>query len=180
MASQPASEPAFSPAASDRIEPYVWKIAGVVILGMIMSILDTTIVNVALRTLGHDLHSSIAQIQWVVTGYLLSLAAVIPITGWAARRFGAKQVYMTSLVLFTAGSALCAVATSTTANSSAIARWGSRCCSHVPASTPASAGIPTSSASSTLTLPYSAWTAAANEAIAMIAASEVPVAMRSS
>jgi EmrB/QacA subfamily drug resistance transporter len=102
------------PAASDKIEPYVWKIAGVVILGMIMSILDTTIVNVALRTLSVDLHSSISQIQWVVTGYLLSLAAVIPVTGWAARRFGAKRVYMTSLVLFTAGSALCAVAASTT------------------------------------------------------------------
>src|SRR5260370_32450592 len=106
---------AVGPAASDRIEPYVWKIAGVVILGMIMSILDTTIVNVALRTLGHDLHSSISQIQCVVTGYLLSLAAVIPITGWAARRYGAKRVSMTSLVLFTAGSALCAVAASTTA-----------------------------------------------------------------
>jgi EmrB/QacA subfamily drug resistance transporter len=103
-----------SPAAGERIEPYVWKVAGVVILGMIMSILDTTIVNVALRTLGHDLHSSISQIQWVVTGYLLSLAAVIPVTGWAARRFGAKRVYMVSLVLFTAGSALCAVAASTT------------------------------------------------------------------
>jgi EmrB/QacA subfamily drug resistance transporter len=108
------SNPGFHPEASDRIEPYVWKIAGVVILGMIMSILDTTIVNVALRTLGHDLHSSLAQIQWVITGYLLSLAAVIPLTGWAARRFGAKSVYLTSLVLFTAGSALCAVATSTT------------------------------------------------------------------
>ncbi len=106
--------PGFHPEASDRIEPYVWKIAGVVILGMIMSILDTTIVNVALRTLGHDLHSSLAQIQWVITGYLLSLAAVIPVTGWAARRFGAKRVYMASLVLFTVGSALCAIATSTT------------------------------------------------------------------
>jgi EmrB/QacA subfamily drug resistance transporter len=112
--SAPTADPGFHPEASDRIEPYVWKIAGVVILGMIMSILDTTIVNVALRTLGHELHSSIAQIQWVVTGYLLSLAAVIPVTGWAARRFGAKRVYMTSLVLFTAGSALCAVAASTT------------------------------------------------------------------
>jgi EmrB/QacA subfamily drug resistance transporter len=102
------------PAASERIEKHVWVISGVVILGMIMSILDTTIVNVALRTLGHDLHSSISQIQWVVTGYLLSLAAVIPVTGWAARRYGAKRVYMVSLVLFTAGSALCAVANSTT------------------------------------------------------------------
>ena len=102
------------PAADDRIEPYVWKIAGVVILGMIMSILDTTIVNVALHTLGRDLHSSVSQIQWVVTGYLLSLAAVIPVTGWAARRFGARRVYMTSLVLFTIGSALCAMASTTT------------------------------------------------------------------
>jgi EmrB/QacA subfamily drug resistance transporter len=114
MSSAQQQGAAAGPAAGDRIESYVWRIAGVVILGMIMSILDTTIVNVALRTLGHDLHSSISQIQWVVTGYLLSLAAVIPITGWAARRYGAKRVYMTSLVLFTAGSALCAVATSTT------------------------------------------------------------------
>ncbi len=115
MSSSPTTaDPGFHPEASDRIEPYVWKIAGVVILGMIMSILDTTIVNVALRTLGHDLHSSLAQTQWVITGYLLSLAAVIPITGWAARRFGAKRVYLTSLVLFTMGSALCAIATTTT------------------------------------------------------------------
>jgi len=114
MSSPPTARAASNAAAGDRIEPYVWKIAGVVILGMIMSILDTTIVNVALRTLGHDLHSSISQIQWVITGYLLSLAAVIPVTGWAARRYGAKRVYMTSLVLFTIGSALCAAATSTT------------------------------------------------------------------
>src|SRR5271165_7525662 len=108
------SSTSVSPAADDRIEPYVWRAAGIVILGMIMSILDTTIVNVALRTLGRELHSTIAQIQWVSTGYLLALAAVIPVTGWAARRFGAKRVYLTSLVLFTSGSALCAVATSTT------------------------------------------------------------------
>ena len=114
MSSATTTKPGFDPEAGDHIEPYVWKIAGVVILGMIMSILDTTIVNVALRTLGHDLHSTIAQIQWVVTGYLLSLAAVIPLTGWASRRYGAKRVYLVSLVLFTAGSALCAIASSTT------------------------------------------------------------------
>ncbi len=103
-----------SPAATDHIERHVWVVAGVVILGMIMSILDTTIVNVALDTLGRDLHSPISQIQWVVTGYLLSLAAVIPLTGWAARRFGAKRVYLISLVLFTLGSALCGLASSST------------------------------------------------------------------
>jgi EmrB/QacA subfamily drug resistance transporter len=85
-----------------------------VILGSIMSILDTTIVNVALSRLGRELHTTIANIQWVVTGYLLSLAAVIPISGWAARRFGAKRVYLTSLVLFTLGSVLCGLATSST------------------------------------------------------------------
>jgi EmrB/QacA subfamily drug resistance transporter len=99
---------------SDRIEAYVWRISAVVILGSIMSILDTTIVNVALDTLSRELHSTIDSIQWVATGYLLSLAAVIPVTGWAARRFGAKSVYLTSLVLFTAGSALCGLAGSTT------------------------------------------------------------------
>ncbi len=104
----------FNPAASDHIERHVWVISGVVILGMMMSILDTTIVNVALHTLSHDLHSPLAQVQWVITGYLLSLAAVIPVTGWAARRFGAKQVYLTSLVLFTIGSALCGLASSIT------------------------------------------------------------------
>ncbi|HEY3866605.1 MAG TPA: MDR family MFS transporter [Solirubrobacteraceae bacterium] len=109
-----SSEPNFNPDASDHIERHVWVVCCVVILGMIMSILDTTIVNVALNTLSKDLHSPLAQVQWVITGYLLALAAVIPVTGWAARRFGAKQVYMVSLVLFTAGSALCGVANSVT------------------------------------------------------------------
>jgi MFS family permease len=68
-----------------------------VIIGSIMSSRDTTIVNVALDKLGTDLHKSIANTQWVITGYLLSLAAVIPVTGWAARRFGAKPVYLLSL-----------------------------------------------------------------------------------
>src|SRR3954449_1213208 len=100
--------------SSDRIDAYVWRISAVVIVGSIMSILDTTIVNVALATLGHELHSAVSDIQWVVTGYMLSLAAVIPVTGWAARRFGAKRVYLISLLLFTAGSALCGLASSTT------------------------------------------------------------------
>jgi EmrB/QacA subfamily drug resistance transporter len=99
---------------SDRIDAFVWRISAVVVLGSIMSILDTTIVNVALDTLSRELHATIDKIQWVANGYLLALAAVIPVTGWAARRFGAKRVYLVSLVLFTAGSALCGLATSTT------------------------------------------------------------------
>ena len=98
--------------ASTRIEAHVWRIAFVVVIGSIMSILDTTIVNVALDRLGTELHTTLADIQWVITGYMLSLAAVIPVTGWAARRFGAKRIYLVSLVLFTAGSALCGLADS--------------------------------------------------------------------
>jgi EmrB/QacA subfamily drug resistance transporter len=101
-------------AFSDKIERHVWLISGVVILGSAMSILDTTIVNVALDTLSRELHSPISQIQWVVTGYLLALAAVIPISGWAADRFGPRRMYLISLVLFTAGSMLCGISTSTT------------------------------------------------------------------
>src|SRR5437762_1746392 len=56
-----------------------------------MSILDTTIVNVALETLGRELHSTLSDIQWVITGYMLALAAVIPVTGWAARRADRRQ-----------------------------------------------------------------------------------------
>jgi EmrB/QacA subfamily drug resistance transporter len=99
--------------AGGKIEAHVWRIATVVVLGTIMSVLDTTIVNVALDTLGKDLGSSVDQIQWVVTGYLLALAAVIPVSGWASRRFSSRNVYIFSLVLFTAGSVLCGLAQST-------------------------------------------------------------------
>jgi EmrB/QacA subfamily drug resistance transporter len=100
------------PHASLKIERHVWVISGVVILGMIMSILDTTIVNVALNTLVRDLHKPIAQVQWVVTGYLLALAVAIPLTGWMSRRFGAKTVYLASLILFTLGSVACGLSNS--------------------------------------------------------------------
>ncbi len=100
------------PTKRPGIEPHVMRVAIVVILGAIMSVLDTTIVNVALHSLTVDLHASLASVQWVVTGYLLSLAAVIPVTGWAVRRFSARRLYLIALVVFTAGSALCALATS--------------------------------------------------------------------
>src|SRR3954462_11054210 len=75
-----------------------------------MSILDTTIVNVALETLSRELDPPLSTIQWVSTGYLLSLASVIPLTGWMTERFGAKRVWMTSVALFGIGSALCRLA----------------------------------------------------------------------
>ena len=102
-----------STTAPARIEPHVWRISLVVVVGAIMSILDTTIVNVALDSLSKDLHSSLSDIQWVATGYMLALAAVIPTSGWAADRIGARRLWITSVVLFTLGSALCGLAWST-------------------------------------------------------------------
>jgi EmrB/QacA subfamily drug resistance transporter len=96
-----------NPAApdSDGLTRDIWVTAAVVVLGAIMSILDTTVVNVAVDHLAVVFNASLTTIQWVVTGYTLSLAAVIPITGWAADRFGTKRIYMTSLVFFVIGSA---------------------------------------------------------------------------
>src|SRR5215213_10251905 len=88
----------------------VWIVATVVIVGVIMSILDTTIVNVALETLSRELDAPLNTIQWVATGYLLALATVIPLTGWMSERFGSKRIWMISVALFGAGSALCGLA----------------------------------------------------------------------
>ena len=99
-----------SPDVKERLEPALVRAAVVVVLGTIMAILDTTIVAVALHRLSIDFHSTVSTIQWVTTGYLLSLAIVIPLSGWAIHRIGAKRVYMISLALFLLGSVLCACA----------------------------------------------------------------------
>ena len=97
-------------AATFTLTPELRRTSTVVVLGSIMSILDTTIVAVALATLGRDFHVSVTTIQWVATGYLLALAMVTPVTGWAVDRFGAKVIWMTSLSLFIIGSSLCGLA----------------------------------------------------------------------
>jgi EmrB/QacA subfamily drug resistance transporter len=100
-----------TPRRTGGLEPHIKRVAIVIVLGMIMSILDTTIVNVALASLSKDLHTPLSDIQWVVSAYLLALAAVIPLSGWAVRRYGAYRIYMQALILFTLGSALCGLAT---------------------------------------------------------------------
>src|SRR5919204_2270231 len=81
-----------------------------IIMGTFMVILDNTVVNVALPTLGRVLNSDLSLLQWVIAGYMLAQAAVIPLSGWLSDRFGARRVYLTSLVLFTGGSVLCGLA----------------------------------------------------------------------
>src|SRR6202012_3975250 len=98
------------PPTDEGLSRDVLIVAGVVMLGAVMSILDTTVVNVAIDHLAVAFNSSLTTIQWVITGYTLALAAVIPVSGWAADRFGTKRIYMTSLVLFTIGSMLSGLA----------------------------------------------------------------------
>src|SRR5437899_6060155 len=80
----------------------------------IMDILDNTVVNVALPSLERVFTVDLHAMQWIVTGYLLAQAAVIPLAGWLSDRFGAKRLYLISLALFALGSLLCALAPSTT------------------------------------------------------------------
>ncbi|HXW76258.1 MAG TPA: DHA2 family efflux MFS transporter permease subunit, partial [Candidatus Eremiobacteraceae bacterium] len=83
-----------------------------VMLGMIMAIIDTTIVNVALAKISGNLGASLDEVPWVATGYLLSAVIIMPMNGWLTAYLGRKRYYATSLVIFTAASVLCGTATS--------------------------------------------------------------------
>ena len=108
MANRNAQAPGQGRAQPDRLlTREIMTLAAVVVLGAIMTILDATIVNVALPTLGRDFSTSISTIQWVPTIYLLAFASVIPLSGWASERFGAKRVWLVSLAAFMLGSLLC-------------------------------------------------------------------------
>src|SRR3954464_7461887 len=96
--------------AEKGLDRALLSVAIVVHHGAIMSILDTTVVNVAISHLSATFDTSLETIQWIVTGYTLALATVIPITGWAADRFGTKRLYMLSLGLFLCGSILSGLA----------------------------------------------------------------------
>src|SRR6201991_4680011 len=109
-ASVPSGSATNGSGASEGLDRRLLMIASVVVLGAIMSILDTTVVNVAINTLARDFETDLPTIQWIVTGYTLALATVIPISGWAADRFGTKRLYMLSIGLFVAGSALSGLA----------------------------------------------------------------------
>ena len=89
-----------------RLNRELLVLGGVVLIGMILAVLDATIVNVAIPTLGRDFHASVSTIQWVMTAYLLAFASAIPLTGWAMGELGPKRVWLAALVLFLTGSVL--------------------------------------------------------------------------
>jgi EmrB/QacA subfamily drug resistance transporter len=109
-AASPAGQAASAEPVRERLDPSVIKLIVVLLLGAIPSLLDTSIVNVAIAAIGRDLHTSVAEIQWVITGYLLSFAMVIPLSGWALARFGGRAVWTFSLALFMVGSIACGAA----------------------------------------------------------------------
>jgi EmrB/QacA subfamily drug resistance transporter len=95
---------------ADRLDPSIWKVISVVVLGSFLAQLDATVVNVSLSSLAVELHSSLTAIQWVTSGYLLALALMLPLNGWLVDRIGAKSLYLWCFSAFTLSSALCGMA----------------------------------------------------------------------
>ena len=86
---------------------YKWLILGNVMIGTFMAVLDTTIVNTGLPVIMGTLGASINTAEWVLTGYMLAIASVLPAAAWLADRFGYKRIYFFSLLIFTFGSFMC-------------------------------------------------------------------------
>ena len=95
-----------------KLDPAVFRVIAVVLLGPFMSQMDSTVVNVSLSAIRDDLHSSTESAQWVVSGYLLALALMLPLNGWLVDRIGAKRLYIGCFTLFTAASMACGAARS--------------------------------------------------------------------
>jgi EmrB/QacA subfamily drug resistance transporter len=94
---------------SKRLE-YKWLVGLIFVVALFMDLLDMTVTNVAIPTLSEEFTASTTTIEWVITGYLLSLATFIPVSGWLGDRFGTKRMFMLALGLFTTASLLCGLA----------------------------------------------------------------------
>ena len=106
------TQDAAAPAVLDRSSTRGRLMLTGVILGSGVAILDGSVVNVALRTIGRDLDASLAQLQWVVNGYLLALASLVLVGGSLGDRFGRRRVYLIGVAWFLVASGLCALAQS--------------------------------------------------------------------
>jgi EmrB/QacA subfamily drug resistance transporter len=103
MTAQRATEKVQAP-AREKMDPALVRLIVILLGGAIPALLDTSIVNVAIHTIGVDLHTTVSSIQWVITGYLLSFGMVIPLSGWSLARFGGRASWMFALSLFLVGS----------------------------------------------------------------------------
>ena len=103
----PTSTPPGPQPVSDR---RLTLISLVLVLGALTTLLDTTIVNIALDHLRSTFDASVADTQWISTGYLLAFVAVIPVSGWVSERLGDRTTWMLAVATFMVGSMLCGVA----------------------------------------------------------------------
>src|SRR5262245_39845859 len=85
-----------------------WMTVTVVSAGTVLSVLNSTMVNVALPNIAESLDAE-SNVEWVVSVYLLAVSVVLPVTGWLGDRFGHKRMYLVGLIGFTIGSLLCAI-----------------------------------------------------------------------
>ncbi len=96
----------------ERPQPHKWLVAAAVLLGAILTILDGSIVNVALPYMQRTFGVGVDRISWVVTSYLAAVSVMIPMSGWIAVRIGRRRYLLISVVLFVTASALCGLAQS--------------------------------------------------------------------
>lgn len=113
MLSEAVSAQAPSPAPSLLVSSAPWRwVLAVTVLGSGIASLDATVVNIALPTIGREFHASVGALQWVMTGYTLTLAAFLLVGGTLGDRFGRRRVYLTGVVWFALASAACGFAPS--------------------------------------------------------------------
>lgn len=95
------------PADYTESASYKWIILANIMVGTFMSILDSTVVNTGLPVIMGALGADIDTAEWIITGYMLAIATVLPAAAWLSERFGYKRVYFLSLLVFTLGSLMC-------------------------------------------------------------------------
>ncbi|WP_040948907.1 MDR family MFS transporter [Gorillibacterium massiliense] len=95
---------------NEKLDPKILKIALILVFGALAPQFDSTMVNVAIETLTRELNSTVSAVQWVITGYVLTMGLSVPVSGWAVNRFGGKRVYLFALTAFLVSSILCSLA----------------------------------------------------------------------
>lgn len=103
-------EASTAPPSPDRLPPRTVRLLGVLMVGAFVVILNETAMNVALATIMADLHVTERTAQWLTTGFMLTMAVVIPTTGWLLRRFSTRAAFTLAMSLFALGTAICALA----------------------------------------------------------------------
>jgi EmrB/QacA subfamily drug resistance transporter len=99
-----------SPGKQVMPDNYKWIVMGIVMAGTLMAALDSSIVNVSIPAIMADFGAGVDEISWVITGYMIAFAVLMPLTAWLRNRIGYRTLYIASLVVFIGGSVLCGLA----------------------------------------------------------------------